>query len=172
MDASQRAAFDTHGYFVVPHAVPANILRELNEEFDRRVELARSGPDGDKFVPAELITVLGKERAPTRDKHGREYSGLRHWSADYRYLIDNPAVKPILAEALSDPKFGHCPGTVPPECRPLWRLDHDNIHLKLPSDGTTRDKGGGLHGVVDGFHVTVVYELKDVGKGEGGFGCM
>jgi hypothetical protein len=172
MDEAQRAAFDEHGYFVVPNAVPDHILRELNEEYDRRVELARAGSDGDAFVRGQLITSLRKERVPTRDRHGREYSGLRHWSAAYRYLIDNPAITGILAEALSDPKWGHCPETVPEESRALWRLDHDNIHLKLQSDGLTEDKGGGLHGVPDGFHVTVVYELKDVGNGEGGFGCM
>ena len=61
----------------------------------------------------------------------------------------------------------------PPNCALFFRLDHDNIHYKPgrnPQDGP--DKGGSLHGNPGNFHITCVYELKTVEKGDGGFGCV
>lgn len=96
------------------------------------------------------------------------------WGEPYRWLIDNPAVEPLLAEMLSDPACvpSHCPESIAPALRSQWRLDHDNIHYKMPHDGATPDEGGTLHGVPEGFHVTAVYELCDVNVGDGGFGCI
>ena len=37
---------------------------------------------------------------------------------------------PILAEILDDPSWGHVLAYVPVDLRPLFRLDHDNIHYK------------------------------------------
>jgi len=41
----------------------------------------------------------------------------------------------------------------------------------MPYDGSP-DVGGGMHGVPEGFHVTCVYELRDVHVGDGGFCCL
>ena len=87
-------------------------------------------------------------------------------------LIDNEIMLPIIEELLGDPSWGHAPEHMPAELRPLFRLDHDNVHYKPgrnPTDGA--DKGGGLHGGPSSFHITCVYELKTVGPNDGGFGC-
>ena len=175
MDAAQRAQWAELGYLVVREAIPRGVLDELNALYDERLA---------GFSHAELVSgaagrergaYLGKERSPTRDRHGREYDGQRMWGAPYHYLIDNPSVEPLLAEMLGDPASHpqHCPELIAPEQRPLWRLDHDNIHFKLPCDANgAPDEGGGLHGVPEGFHVSAVYELYDVNVGDGGFGCL
>ena len=88
-------------------------------------------------------------------------------------LIDNETMLPILEEILGDPSWGHAPAHMPEALRPLFRLDHDNVHYKpgrKPTDGP--DVGGTLHGGPDSFHITCVYELKTVGPGDGGFGCV
>jgi hypothetical protein len=88
-------------------------------------------------------------------------------------LIDNETMLPIIEELLGDPVWGHAPAHMPAELRPFFRLDHDNVHYR-PGRNTTdgADKGGGLHGGPSSFHITCVYELKTVGPGDGGFGCV
>jgi hypothetical protein len=108
------------------------------------------------------------------DRHGNAYEGRRLWGAPFRYLIDNPAVMPIMREILGDPEFGHGLPQVPPEKRGCIRLDHDNVHYKPPAAAglTSADKGGSLHGHPDNWHVTCVYELKSVPAGQGGLGVI
>ena len=173
MDAVQRATFAELGYLVVRGAIPTPVLAELNELFDTRLAQISQDDLVSSALGRERGAYLGKERFPTRDRHGREYDGQRMWGAPYRWLIDNPCVEPLLAEMLGDPACDpqHCPEMLTLEQRRCWRLDHDNIHYKLPSDGTP-DMGGNLHGVPEGFHVSAVYELCDVSVGDGGFGCI
>ena len=66
------------------------------------------------------------------------------------------------------------------------RLDHDNIHYQAAHTGGTdhlsesadeaaverKMRGSSLHGGPTAHHITCVFELKSVGKGEGGFGCL
>ena len=148
---------------MVRGAIPADKLAALNALYDER--LAALPADDES---RERGAYLGKDRdTAVKDRFGRYYIGASMWGESYTWLIDNPAVAPILAETLSDPVWGHCPEVIPEDKRPLWRLDHDNCHYKMPADGST-DAGGGLHGVPDGFHVTAVYELCDINVGDGG----
>jgi ectoine hydroxylase-related dioxygenase (phytanoyl-CoA dioxygenase family) len=174
MDDAQRASFARLGYLVIRDAIPADVLASCNALYDQRLAEYTADQLASGAAGRKMGAYLGKDRVPTRDRHGREYDGQRMWGDSYRWLIDNPAVEPLLAEMLSDPACvpQHCPQAIAPELRPLWRLDHDNIHYKMAHDGTTPDEGGTLHGVPEGFHVTAVYELCDVNVGDGGFGCL
>ena len=120
------------------------------------------------------------------DRHGREYEGRRFWGQPYVDLIDLPTVLPILEELLGQPSWEHAPRAVPVELRSRIRLDHDNIHHQAAHTGGTEHlsesadeaaverkmRGSSLHGGPTAHHITCVYELKSVGKGEGGFGCL
>ena len=109
------------------------------------------------------------------DDHGNKYAGRRFWSAAYRSLIDHPKIYPILQEMLTDPRWGHAPPGLPLEYRGRIRLDHDNIvHLPAYDPEQMETHGWGaktLHGNPQNWHVTTVFELKSIGKDEGGFGA-
>jgi hypothetical protein len=86
-------------------------------------------------------------------------------------LIDNPVVLPILKEILGDPRYHHAPSVMPKELQPRIRLDHHNIHWQRAAGENHVPKLGSLHGGPSSWHVTAVYELRSVGRGEGGFGA-
>ena len=94
----------------------------------------------------------------------------------FRALIDAEAIKPILEELLCDPVYGHVLPDTPPEHSTAWRLDHDYIDVSERMEGdesadlTTDGGGHGLHGGLGANHVTVVWELNDVGPEDGGAG--
>ena len=70
------------GFFVIKDAIPADILKELNEIFD-----AVQGPVGD-------------------DGHMPPFpaGNALHWGPSYRWLLDNPVVSPIMQELVgADP---------------------------------------------------------------------
>lgn len=173
MDDAMRDAFARQGYIVVPDVLDQQQLDELNRVYDSHVlereeTLSAAGTDRQK-----RFYIGGRDKDETMDRHGNTYTGRRFWSKAYMDLIDNETMLPILEELLGDPAWGHAPAHVPADLRPLFRLDHDNIHYKpgrKPADGP--DKGGGLHGGPGNFHITCVYELKSVGPGDGGFGCV
>ena len=111
------------------------------------------------------------------DSHGRRYEGRRFWGDPYVDLIDVPPILQILEELLGLSRWGHCREEVPRELRHRIRGGHDNIHFQSPWDGASRWRGplamkGGLHGGPTAHHITCVYELKSVGPGDGGFGCL
>jgi hypothetical protein len=171
MDDAMRETFARQGYVVVPDVLDQQQLDELNDVYDQQIEqeetLSISKNNEKRF------SVRGRERHTTTDRHGNTYEGRRLWSKAYRDLIDNETMLPILEEVLGDPSWGHAPAHMADELRPLFRLDHDNVHYKTgrkPTDG--EDQGGTLHGGPGSFHITCVYELKTVGPEEGGFGCV
>lgn len=173
MDDAMRETFARQGYVVVPDVLSQDQLSELNEVYDQHIfereeALSSAGTDNQK-----RYFIGEREKRTTTDRHGNTYVGRRLWSKAYRDLIDNETMLPIVEEILGDPAWGHAPAHMPEELRPLVRLDHDNVHYKpgrKPTDG--EDRGGTLHGGPDAFHITCVYELKTVGPGEGGFGCV
>ncbi len=172
MDDAMRDTFARQGYVVVPDVLNQQQLDELNEVYDQQVLR------GEETLSARTdnqtsFSVHGRDMHETTDRHGNTYVGRRLWSKTYRDLIDNETMLPIVEEILGDPAWGHAPAHMPEELRPLFRLDHDNVHYKTgrkPTDGP--DKGGRLHGGPDHWHITCVYELKTVGPGDGGFGCV
>ena len=112
------------------------------------------------------------ERWETVDRHGNAYRGRRMWSKPFRDLIDLPSVLPVLQELLGEPKWGHAHPALPEELRRRIRLDHDNIHYQGPvAEGDKPARGNHLHGGPAAHHITAVFELKSVGRGDGGFGC-
>ncbi|MBK35163.1 MAG: hypothetical protein CME26_06485 [Gemmatimonadetes bacterium] len=172
-DDTMRDTFARQGYVIVPDVLNQQQLDELNVVYDQhiveRVEIGSRAGANKKI----RFSIRGRDRYETTDRHGNTYEGRRFWSKAYRDLIDNEIMFPILEEVLGDPAWGHAPAHMPEELRPLFRLDHDNIHYKparKPTDG--EDKGGTLHGSPRSWHVTCVYELKTVGPGDGGFGCV
>ena len=173
MNDAMRTTFARQGYIVVPDALKQQQLDELNQVYEQNI-----------FEREETLakTATGKKnrfqidrngKTVTTDRHGNTYMGRRFWSKAYMDLIDNEIMLPIIEELLGDPSWGHAPAHMPAEFRPLFRLDHDNIHYApgwTPAAGT--DKGGALHGRPSNFHITCVYELKTVGPNDGGFGCV
>ena len=173
MDDAMRDTFARQGYIVVPDVLDHQQLHELNQVYEEHIlereeTLSAAGTD-----EQNRFFIGGRDTRVTTDRHGNTYTGRRFWSKAYRDLIDNETMLPIMEELLGDPAWGHAPAHMPAELRPLFRLDHDNIHYKTgrkPTDGA--DKGGTLHGGPDSFHITCVYELKTVDPGDGGFGCV
>ena len=170
---TQRSTFAEQGYVIIPNVLKQTQLDALNGEYDRRIsdyEAVQLKAGTDK----QNRYFLGERSQHTSsDCHGNTYRGRRFWSKAFKDLIDNETMFPIIEEILGDPSWGHAPAHTPPELRPLFRLDHDNIHYKpgrSPQDGP--DKGGSLHGNPGNFHITCVYELKTVETGDGGFGCV
>lgn len=164
MNDTQRTAFARDGYIIIPNAVPPAQLAALNAEYDAHLQ-------GGKLLRYDESTE--DERWQTTDRHGNKYRGRRMWSQPYRDLIDNPLVLPVLRELLGDPKWGHAHPALPEQLRPRIRLDHDNIHYQGPvAEGAKPSRGNHLHGGPDSWHITAVYELKSVGKGDGGFGAL
>ena len=173
IDNAMRDEFARQGYIVVPDVLDQQQLDELNRVYDEHVlerEETLSAAGTDK---QNRFYIGGRDKCETTDRHGNSYTGRRLWNKAYMDLIDNETMLPLLEEVLGDPAWGHAPAHMPAELRPQFRLDHDNVHYKpgrTPTDGP--DKGGGLHGGPAAFHVTCVYELKTVGPGDGGFGCV
>lgn len=173
MDDALRETFARQGYVVVPNVLNQEQLDELNQVYDQHV-VERDGTQHKIGTGGtNRKSIGGRPSQTTTDRHGNTYVGRRFWSKAYRDLIDNETMFPMLEEILGDPAWGHAPAHMPEELRPLFRLDHDNIHYKpgrTPTDGP--DVGGSLHGGPSAWHITCVYELKDVGPGDGGFGCV
>jgi len=173
MDNAMRDVFARQGYVVVPNVLNQQQLDELNQVYDQHIlEREKVQSEGDTDVQKRR-SIGEREKCTTTDRHGNTYVGRRLWNKAYMDLIDNETMLPIVQEILGDPAWGHAPAHMPEELRPLFRLDHDNIHYKPgrnPADAP--DVGGALHGGPSAWHITCVYELKTVGPGDGGFGCV
>eukprot|EP01043_Picozoa_sp_COSAG02_P049112 COSAG02_NODE_4902_length_4849_cov_8.392280_2_plen_355_part_00 len=187
------------GYVVIDDAVPASLVAELNAVFDSRLAWEKD-PREAYIVGFEKYRFRGGSLQPgisDAERHSgaeRDYSDERALRFDpprgwdviakppgspstpaFRALIDPPAVAPLLAELLADPRWGHIDPAVPIADRAHYRLDHDNMDFKggyEPSSDGAGPGDGQLHGHVANHHVTAVYELVDVGPGDGGFCCV
>lgn len=173
MDDTMRETFARQGYVVVPNVLSQQQVDELNRVYDQYVLEGDTTHHRNGTGGTNRKSLGGRGKQTTTDRHGNTYEGRRLWSKAYMDLIDNETMLPFLEEILGDPAWGHAPAHMPEDLRPLFRLDHDNIHYKpgrKPTDGP--DVGGNLHGGPGAWHITCVYELKDVGPGDGGFGCV
>jgi hypothetical protein len=176
MNDAQRAEFSERGYFVVKGALPAAKTTELNALYDSHLAAGSFADTGGR------TTVKSRGTRPVTDRHGRAYDGRRFWGQPFVDLCTLPTVLPMLEELLGKPSWGHAPAAVPIELRRRVRLDHDNIHFHPAHAGgcgqpdteeaTRKRQESGLHGGPTAHHITVVFELKSVGPGEGGFGCL
>lgn len=191
--------YATDGYVVIDDALPESLVADLNAVFDSR--LAREKDPREAFIVGfEKYRFRGGGLQPgiSDAERGsgveRDYSDERAlrfdpppgWDAvahppgspstpAFRALIEPPSIAPLLAELLGDPRWGHIDPMVPTADRPHYRLDHDNMDFKggyEPSSDGSAPGDGNLHGHVANHHVTAVYELVDVGPGDGGFCCI
>jgi len=138
--------FDLQGYLLIENALSPDQVGQLNAVLDRR------------------IVDAGVADAPTH-----RFLDLLTWGQPYLDLIDQPTVLPYL-EALMGPKV---------------RLDHlylDIIRAGLGPIGSRLHGGGASFDPTqyyrfdgDGMHcglTAVAYNLRDVGRNDGGFGCV
>lgn len=176
--------FEQQGFCVVPAAVSPALLKRLRADFSRGLatvppavpELHESIHDYVKAggIPPVVHSMAG---AGPHGVASRRYPNVITWADSFLKLVDNPAVRPLLAAALGDD----------------FILDHDYGHALRPfssakSDGSLSNRPvirGNLHNVDhvpangsdrlwDGTTnlVTVVYDLIDAAPDDGGFGCL
>ncbi len=146
MNEEERYLLDLQGYLVIENAIEATALARMNAWLDEqeKQDSRWSGQTGNDHLD-HLLT----------------------WGPDFRALIDNPRVLPVLKGALGDD----------------LRLDHDYAIFLRPGG-----KGLFLHGgatphdrtqyyqVIDGKMynglVVATYALTDVPEGQGGLVCV
>ena len=151
MTEDQRFLFDLQGYLVVPGVLDlARVQRMLGEMDAHSVNPPEGGSDNYRFA------------------------AFLRWSDDYRHLIDEPALLPILTSLLG-PKF---------------RLDHAyGMASRANTSGhPAKEESVSLHHHADMFDygcyylargdrmhnglIVVSYSLTDIGPGAGGFCCI
>ena len=197
MTPEQRRDYVRDGYVRIPHAITAEHVAQLNRDFDSRLRhelaLAKDFSSTSGFVDGfrkfqfagGLLQPAVQRRSGHDYRNDREisYAAPPGWgelvqpvgaqsTAAFRALIEPPAVATVLAELLEQPQYGHVSPAVPLADRPRWRLDHDNMHYKAGyrDNGDLSPPGdGSLHGDISNHHITAIYELVDVGPGDGGF---
>lgn len=105
MDEHQRYLFEVMGVLVVPNVVSGEALRELRAVMDSHdaAEVLRPNARGNSFP--RWLTAEGWEHCP---QHLTDEHNMLHWSKEYRNLLTNPVLTPILEELLT----------------PNFRLDH------------------------------------------------
>jgi len=146
MTPQERYLFDLQGYLVVPDALSAEQVTQLNRIMDGRV--------------AEAVD-------PNATRH--RWMSMLNWGDAYRDLIDNPRILPYLEEIIGQQiRLDH-------DYSDLIRNGHGPIGCTLHGGGapfdpcmfsTQRDNR-----MFNGLTV-VAYNLKDVNPGDGGFGCV
>jgi len=152
MTDEQRFLFDLQGYLVVPNVLDTE-----------RVARMRATMDAHGVDP------------PVEKPDAYRFGDFLRWGADFRDLIDQPSILPLLSEILG-PKF---------------RLDHAYGMATRPSaTGASPESAAnaGMHHTAAMFHhacyyvthgarmhnglVTVSYSLTDIEPGAGGFCCI
>ena len=183
--ASLLEEFERDGVVVVPDALPAALLGRLQQAFAAGLAtvppavpegwLAEHGgaPHGD-IVPVEH-PMAG---AGPHGGASRRYPGVLHWDEAFLELVDNEAVRPLLAAALGedfvlDHDYGHAlrpaaaedGGDAQPGL-PVVRGSLHHVEHCPPEPGTSRLWRGTAN------LVTVVYDLIDAPAEDGGFGSV
>ncbi|MAF10912.1 mitomycin antibiotics/polyketide fumonisin biosynthesis protein [Candidatus Poribacteria bacterium] len=146
MTDHERYMFDLQGYLVIPDALSAEHLRELNALMDERV---------------------ANDCEPDMRTH--RWVHMLPWGEPYRRLIDLDSVRPYIEELVGS----------------QFRLDHEYADITRAGKGPI---GTSLHAGPVPFNpcfyyscdgesfanglIALVYNLKDVNEGDGGFGCM
>lgn len=145
MNELERYLFDLQGFLIVESALTSTEIDALNQQISRQIATT------DEQLPC------------------LRFDSLLSWGTAFRSLIDNPKVTPYLKELLGS----------------NFRLDHDYLHIIRRGKGPI---GANLHGggtpydpcqyytykdgrMYNGL-LAVAYNLTDVQKHEGGFGCV
>lgn len=145
----ERYLFDLQGFLVAPDAIDPALCAELDADVTRHLT--------DEVDPAATHHRFMKKEP------------LLAWGPAWRRLIDNPRIMPYLDEFISTE----------------MRLDHDYADVIRKGGG---HNGSSIHGGATPFDecffylhqngrirsslTVVAYALRDVGPGEGGFGCI
>ena len=185
------------GHVIIDNALSTSLVAELNAIVDARLANEKD-PEEDYIAGFEKYRFRGGGLHPGVSDAAadgeRDYSNERQLRYDpppgweqvarpdgspscpaFRALIEPPAVAPVLAELLSEPRWGHVEPSVPAADRPRYRLDHDNMDFKggyTPSEDGSGPGDSNLHGHISNHHPPAVSELVDVGPGDGGFCCV
>lgn len=145
MNEHERYLFDLRGFLVVEEALSPEQLAPLNGLIDETL-----GGEADPDLPTKRFSPAS-------------------WGQPYLELLDNPRLTPALAEILGAG----------------FRMDHSYVDVIRTGLGPI---GATLHGGATPFDPTqyylfkngamfngltvVAYNLRDVGPGDGGFGCI
>lgn len=145
MNELERYLFDLQGFLVVESALTPQEIAALNQQINRQIA-----------VEEQQLPCLRFDR-------------LLSWDTTFRSLIDNPQITPYLTELLGS----------------NFRLDHDYLHIIRHGKGPigTTLHGGGTpydpcqhytykNGRMYNGLLAVAYNLTDVQRGDGGFGCI
>jgi hypothetical protein len=143
MTEEERYFFDVRGYHLVENALNQDELKALNEIFDAQ-----------------------QARLPDPGAGRARYLELINWGRPYRDLIDHPSVLPCLEEMLG----------------PQFRLDHEYAEHMIAGGAGELHINGTPYSTMFHYHVAggkihcglvaVVWALKDVPPGAGGFCCI
>ncbi len=146
MNSDELYRFDLDGYLAVPGLLDAGEIAALDALFSERIAA--------QMKPETLTQRLG---------------GMLDWGRPYRDLIDHARIRPYL-EAMLGAKY---------------RLDHvyaDVIRAGVSPIGASLHGGATPYSADSYFHfrdgrmhnglVVVAINLRDVGPGDGGFGCV
>jgi ectoine hydroxylase-related dioxygenase (phytanoyl-CoA dioxygenase family) len=143
MTEEERYFFDVRGYILIEDALNQGELAALNEIFDTQ-----------------------QARLPDPGAGRARYRELINWGKPYRDLIDHPAVVPYLEEMLG----------------PQLRLDHEYAEHMIAGGAGELHINGTPYSTMFHYHVAdgkmhcglvaVVWALKDVPPGAGGFCCI
>ncbi|MCS6862171.1 MAG: phytanoyl-CoA dioxygenase family protein [Abditibacteriales bacterium] len=146
MTDQERYLFDLQGFIVVPNALSAEEVAELNAIMDEHIA---------QECPVDMRT--------------HRFVGLLHWGKAYRRLIDHPHIVPYLEEMLG-PQF-----RLDHDYADVIRAGKGPIGTTLHG-GATPFNPVFYHHVYNGrmFNglVAVAFNLKDVNPGDGGFAAV
>jgi hypothetical protein len=143
MDDHERYLFDLQGFITVPNALTADQIRDLDGEFEARVQA---------------------DVAPDANTH--RFNTLLDWGKPFRDLIDNPRVTSHL-DAILGPKF-----RLDHEYGDLIRRGKGPIGTHLHGGAVPFDPAQYYlvaQGQIRSGLVVVAYNLRDVGPTDGGF---
>ena len=119
MNQQDTYLFDLQGYITVPNALNSEQMRELNAIWDEHIA-----------------------RDCTPETPNKRWGGLLDWGKQYRDLIDQPTVTPVLEDILG----------------PKYRLDHEYADLIRAGKSPI---GSILHGGGTPFDPSQYYQVKD-----------
>jgi ectoine hydroxylase-related dioxygenase (phytanoyl-CoA dioxygenase family) len=146
MTYEEKYTFDLNGFLVVPNALNADELAEINARVDEQIA-AHAEPDRNTF----------------------RFGGMFAWGAVFRRAIANPRVTTYLSTLLGEPyRLDH-------DYLDVIRAGLGPIGATLHGGGAEDDKTAWYRyhdGRLRNGLFVVAYNLRDVNEGDGGFGCV
>jgi hypothetical protein len=146
MDATERYLFDLNGFLVLPGALSADAVREIDALMDERIS---------------------HDVAPDATTH--RFADVLDWGPAVRALIDHEPILPYLDEILGTGyRLDH-------DYADLIRHGKGPIGTRLHGGAVPFDPGQSytfVEGRPRSGLLVVAYNLRDVDPGDGGFGCV